>query len=54
MSCQMNDAYFIVHLSIHKNFRCQGLAKMLLAHLAEYINAEYIKAEYIKADNKSG
>ena len=34
------NSYFIAHLSIHKSFRRQGLAKMLLSILAEYIKTD--------------
>lgn len=44
-----NQTYIITHISIHKSFRKQGLAKMLLSILANFINGSNTKHELISA-----
>jgi len=35
-----DNSYYIGHLSVHNNFRRQGLAKMMLSSLAEFIKVD--------------
>jgi predicted GNAT family acetyltransferase len=42
-----NQSYNITHISVHKSFRRQGLAKMLLSTLANFINESEPKYELV-------
>lgn len=43
------NSYFIIYLSVHSNFRRQGLAKMMLSSLAEFIknDRQYNKVQLL-------